>query len=71
MQILVKKLKSEKARIIIKTVLLTFILSYVTALVCAKAGILEIEWQLLFIPAILVLQCIIIITAFKNRNKKI
>lgn len=65
------KLKTEKSRVVLKTILLTFILSYATALICAKTGIIEIEWQLLFVPAIVVLQVIIIATAFKDRYKKI
>ncbi|KVV15300.1 hypothetical protein ACRASX_09450 [Flavobacterium sp. TMP13] len=65
------KLKTEKSKVVLKTILLTFILSYATALICAKTGIIEIEWQLLFVPAIVVLQIIIIVTAFKDRYKKI
>lgn len=64
-------LKSEKSKIVFKTVILAFVLSYLTVIVCAKAEIIEIKWQFLFVPAIVVLQCVIIIAAFINRNKKI
>ncbi|MBK0370504.1 hypothetical protein [Flavobacterium agrisoli] len=64
------KLSSDKAKIIYKTILLTFFLSYFVAFICAQIGILEIDWQLLYLPALLVLQIIIIGHAIKNRYKK-
>ncbi|MFB9077018.1 hypothetical protein ACFFLS_03775 [Flavobacterium procerum] len=53
-----------------KTMLLCILLSMSFAYVSEKTGWLEIDWKLVFIPALLVLQIIIIGTALKNRYKK-
>lgn len=70
----VQKLKSKfnttKNRILMKTMILCVCLSISFAFVSEKTGFLEIDWKLLFIPALLVLQIVIIGTALKNRYKK-
>ncbi|MRX67645.1 MULTISPECIES: hypothetical protein [Flavobacterium] len=53
-----------------KTMLLCIFLSVSFAFVSEKSGGYEIEWKMIFIPALLVLQIIIISTALKNRYKK-
>ncbi|KAF2326268.1 hypothetical protein [Flavobacterium daemonense] len=53
-----------------KTMILCIFLSVSFAFVSAKTGGAEIEWKMVFIPALLVLQIIIISTALKNRYKK-
>lgn len=67
---LITKLYTPKNKIIMKTMLLCLFLSISFAFVFEKTGWLEIEWKMIFIPALLVLQIIIITTAFKNRYKK-
>lgn len=66
----ITKLYTSKNKIIMKTMLLCLFLSMSFAFVSEKTGWLEIEWKMIFIPALLVLQIIIITTAFKNRYKK-
>ncbi|TDW47423.1 hypothetical protein EV144_105450 [Flavobacterium sp. 270] len=53
-----------------KTMLLCLFLSVSFAFVSDRTGWLEIDWKIIFIPALLVLQIIIISTALKNRYKK-
>ncbi|WPO79189.1 hypothetical protein [Flavobacterium sp. KACC 22761] len=53
-----------------KTMLLCIFLSVSFAFASERAGGFEIEWKMVFIPALLVLQIIIISTALKNRYKK-
>ncbi|MFH6937114.1 MULTISPECIES: hypothetical protein [Flavobacterium] len=53
-----------------KTMILCLFLSLTFALVSEKTGWLEVDWKIVFIPALLVLQIIIIGTALKNRYKK-
>ncbi|SMO83817.1 hypothetical protein SAMN06265349_10511 [Flavobacterium resistens] len=64
------KINTTKNRIIMKTMLLCIFLSVSFAFVSEKSGGYEIEWKMIFIPALLVLQIIIISTALKNRYKK-
>ncbi|WP_338840477.1 hypothetical protein [Flavobacterium ginsenosidimutans] len=68
--ILFAKINTTQNKIIMKTMLLCLFLSISFVLVSAKTGWLEIDWKLIFIPALLVLQIIIISTALKNRYKK-
>ncbi|WP_157495052.1 hypothetical protein [Flavobacterium sp. KJJ] len=53
-----------------KTMLLCIFLSISFAFVSDRTGWFEVDWKLVFIPALLVLQIIIIGTALKNRYKK-
>ncbi|KIQ14102.1 hypothetical protein RT99_24415 [Flavobacterium sp. MEB061] len=66
----ISKFYTTKNKIIMKTMLLCLFLSISFALVSEKTGWLEINWKMIFIPALLVLQIIIISTALKNRYKK-
>ncbi|MCD0472196.1 hypothetical protein [Flavobacterium sp. JAS] len=53
-----------------KTMLLCIALSMSFAFISEKTGWIEVDWKIIFIPALLVLQIIIISTALKNRFKK-
>lgn len=64
------KINTTKNKIIVKTMLLCLFLSLSFAFVSEKTGWLEVDWKIIFIPALLVLQIIIIGTALKNRYKK-
>ena len=64
------KINTTNNKIIMKTMLLCLFLSLTFALVSEKTGRLEVDWKIVFIPALLVLQIIIIGTALKNRYKK-
>lgn len=64
------KINTTNNKIIMKTMLLCLFLSISFAFVSDKTGWLEIDWKIIFIPALLVLQIIIIGTALKNRYKK-
>ncbi|MDA6072362.1 hypothetical protein NJT12_22290 [Flavobacterium sp. AC] len=64
------KINTTKNKIIMKTMLLCLFLSLSFAFVSEKTGWLEVDWKIIFIPALLVLQIIIIGTALKNRYKK-
>lgn len=64
------KINTSNNKIILKTVLLCLFLSISFAFVSEKSGWLEVEWKIVFIPTLLVLQIIIISTALKNRYKK-
>jgi hypothetical protein len=66
----ISKINTTKNKIIMKTMLLCIFLSISFAFVSEKTGWLEIDWKIIFIPALLVLQIIIISTALKNRYKK-
>jgi len=66
----ITKLFTTKNKIIMKTMLLCLFLSISLAFLSEKTGWLEIDWKMIFIPALFVLQIIIITTAFKNRYKK-
>lgn len=63
-------INTTKNKIIMKTMLLCLFLSLSFAFVSEKTGWLEVDWKIIFIPALLVLQIIIIGTALKNRYKK-
>ncbi len=65
-----RKIYTTKNKIIMKTMLLCLFLSISFAFVSDKTGWLDIDWKIIFIPALLVLQIIIISTALKNRYKK-
>lgn len=67
---LITKINTPNNRIIMKTMLLCLFLSVSFAFVSEKTGWLDIDWKLICIPALLVLQIIIIGTALKNRYKK-
>lgn len=67
---LITKINTTNNKIIIKTMLLCLFLSVTFAYVSEKTGWLEVDWNIIFIPALLVLQIIIIGTALKNRYKK-
>jgi len=69
-QNLISNINTTKNKIIVKTMLLCLFLSLSFAFVSEKTGWLEIDWKIIFIPALLVLQIIIIGTALKNRYKK-
>lgn len=69
-QFFVSKINTTKNKIIMKTMLLCIFLSLSFAFVSEKTGWLEVDWKIIFIPALLVLQIIIIGTALKNRYKK-
>lgn len=64
------KINTTQNIILMKTMLLCLFLSVSFALISDRAGWLEIDWKIIFIPALLVLQIIIITTALKNRFKK-
>lgn len=66
----ISKINTTKNKILMKTMLLCLFLSMSFAFVSEKAGWLEVDWKIIFIPALLVLQIIIIGTALKNRYKK-
>ncbi|MCP2029381.1 uncharacterized protein YqhQ [Flavobacterium sp. HSC-32F16] len=67
---LMTKINTTNNKIIMKTMLLCLFLSISFALISEKTGWLDIDWKLIGIPALLVLQIIIIGTALKNRYKK-
>ncbi|KFF04082.1 hypothetical protein [Flavobacterium reichenbachii] len=67
---LVSKINTTNNKIIMKTMMLCLFLSMSFAFVSDRTGWLEIDWKIIFIPALLVLQIIIIGTALKNRYKK-
>jgi uncharacterized membrane protein YdcZ (DUF606 family) len=64
------KINTTNNKIIMKTMMLCLFLSMSFAFVSDRTGWLEIDWKIIFIPALLVLQIIIIGTALKNRYKK-
>lgn len=64
------KINTTKNKIIMKTMLLCLLLSMSFAFISEKTGWIEVDWKIIFIPALLVLQIIIISTALKNRYKK-
>ncbi|MFH6993562.1 hypothetical protein [Flavobacterium sp. FlaQc-48] len=66
----ISKVNTTNNKIIMKTMLLCVFLSLSFAFVSEKTGWLEVDWKIIFIPALLVLQIIIIGTALKNRYKK-
>jgi hypothetical protein len=66
----ISKFYTTKNKIIMKTMLLCLFLSISFAFVSEKTGWLEVDWKIIFIPALFVLQIIIITTALKNRYKK-
>ncbi|TPG37915.1 hypothetical protein EAH81_18520 [Flavobacterium pectinovorum] len=66
----VSKINTTKNKIIMKTMLLCLLLSMSFAFISEKTGWIEVDWKIIFIPALLVLQIIIISTALKNRYKK-
>jgi len=66
----ISNINTTKNKIIMKTMLLCVFLSLSFAFVSEKTGWLEVDWKIIFIPALLVLQIIIIGTALKNRYKK-
>ncbi|CAC9975813.1 MULTISPECIES: hypothetical protein [Flavobacterium] len=68
---LISKINTASNKIIIKTLLLCLFLSICFAYVSEKTGWLEIDWKIIFIPALLVLQIIIIGKALQNRYKKL
>ena len=69
-QMFLSKINTTQNKIVMKTMLLCLFLSLSFAFVSEKTGWLEIDWKIIFIPALLVLQIIIIGTALKNRYKK-
>lgn len=69
-QMFISKINTTQNKIVMKTMLLCLFLSLSFAFVSEKTGWLEIDWKIIFIPALLVLQIIIIGTALKNRYKK-
>lgn len=64
------QINTTNNKIIVKTMLLCVFLSLSFAFISEKTGWLEIDWKIIFIPALLVLQIIIIGTALQNRYKK-
>lgn len=69
-QMFISKINTTQNKIVMKTMLLCLFLSLSFAFISEKTGWLEIDWKIIFIPALLVLQIIIIGTALKNRYKK-
>ena len=69
-QVFFSKINTTKNKIIMKTMLLCLFLSVSFAFVSQETGWVEIDWKIVFIPALLVLQIIIIGTALKDRYKK-
>ncbi len=67
---LVSRINTTKNKIIMKTMILCLLLSMSFAFISEKTGWIEVDWKIIFIPALLVLQIIIISTALKNRYKK-
>ena len=68
--IIFSKINTTQNKIIMKTMLLCLFLSISFAIVSERTGWLEIDWKIIFIPPLLVLQIIIIGTVLKNRYKK-
>lgn len=66
----ISKINTTKNKIIMKTMILCLLLTMSFAFVSEKSGWIEVDWKIIFIPALLVLQIIIISTALKNRYKK-
>jgi hypothetical protein len=66
----ISKINTTKNIIIMKTMLLCLFLSLSFAFVSDKSGLIEFDWKIVFIPALFVLQIIIIGSALKNRYKK-
>lgn len=64
------KINTTNNKIIMKTMVLCLFLSISFAFISERTGWLEIDWKMICIPALLVLQIIIIGTALKNRYKK-
>ncbi|RZJ51703.1 MAG: hypothetical protein EOO44_14075 [Flavobacterium sp.] len=65
------RINTTQNKIIVKTMLLCLFLSITFVFVSDRTGWLEVDWNIVFIPALLVLQIIIISTALKNRYRKI
>jgi hypothetical protein len=67
---IISRINTPKNKIVIKAMLLCLFLSISFAFVSEKTGWIEVDWNIIFIPTLLVLQIIIISTALKNRYKK-
>jgi hypothetical protein len=67
----IAQINTTNNKIIVKTMLLCILLSFTFAFISDRTGWLEVDWKIIFIPALLVLQIIIIGTALKNRYRKI
>lgn len=67
---IISRINTPKNKIVIKAMLLCLFLSISFAFVSEKTGWIEVDWNIIFIPTLLVLQIIIITTALKNRYKK-
>lgn len=67
---IISRINTPKNKIAIKAMLLCLFLSISFAFVSEKTGWIEVDWNIIFIPTLLVLQIIIISTALKNRYKK-
>ncbi|RUT68863.1 hypothetical protein D0817_18290 [Flavobacterium cupreum] len=67
---IISRINTSKNKIVIKAMLLCLFLSISFAFISEKTGWIEVDWNIIFIPTLLVLQIIIITTALKNRYKK-
>ncbi|MCD0466539.1 hypothetical protein [Flavobacterium sp. ENC] len=67
---IISRINTSKNKIVIKAMLLCLFLSISFAFISEKTGWIEVDWNIIFIPTLLVLQIIIISTALKNRYKK-
>ncbi|MRX38205.1 hypothetical protein GJU43_02865 [Flavobacterium sp. LC2016-23] len=67
---IISRINTPKNKIVIKAMLLCLFLSISFAFVSEKTGWIEVDWNIIFIPTLLVLQIIIITSALKNRYKK-
>lgn len=62
---------SPKNKIVLKTIILCFLLSYGITMLGTISGCIELDWKLLFIPAITIFQIVLLILAVKDRYKKV
>lgn len=62
---------SPKNKIILKTTLLCFLLSFGITFLGSITGCIYLDWKLLFIPAITIFQIVLLIIAIINRYKKV
>lgn len=68
---LLAKRISPKNKIILKTTLLCFLLSFGITFLGSVSGCIDLDWRLLFIPAIIIFQIVLLILAIINRYKKV
>jgi hypothetical protein len=70
-QKLISNTSTSKNETAVKAMILGFVFVICFAFLSEKAGWLKVNWNIIFIPVLLVLQILIITTALKNRYKRI